>query len=248
MPTPLEKRKARSQAGRHERSMHPSAAARRATPSRSPWLVLAAAAGAVIVVAAIIGFFVIGGNPSARSATPPNATQAAASTAVAAQTAIAEASQWPAAWAASAPAPTSGGTVDGIPCISRELFGEHIHQHLVFVVDGQVQEPPQYIGINPQQQCIYWLHSHTPDGLIHIEAPAGKTFVLGNYMDMWHASTWVDRSLLEQVVALGAPSLVYLNGQPYHGDPWQIALHNHTRITIEYGQPVATPAPYTFPF
>ena len=38
-------------------------------------------------------------------------------------------------------------------------------------------------------QCYYWLHVHVhvhaQDGVIHIESPAGHTYTLGQFFDLW---------------------------------------------------------------
>ena len=34
-------------------------------------------------------------------------------------------------------------------------------------------------------QCIYWLHTHAPDGVIHIESPTQRIYTLGNFFDEW---------------------------------------------------------------
>ena len=35
-------------------------------------------------------------------------------------------------------------------------------------------------------QCIYWLHTHTSDGVIHIESPTQRVYTLGDFFDEWH--------------------------------------------------------------
>ncbi len=33
--------------------------------------------------------------------------------------------------------------------------------------------------------CFYWLHTHTEDGIIHIESPVQRTFTLGHFFAIW---------------------------------------------------------------
>ena len=35
-------------------------------------------------------------------------------------------------------------------------------------------------------QCIYWLHTHAPDGVIHVESPTQRIYTLGDFFDEWH--------------------------------------------------------------
>jgi hypothetical protein len=79
----------------------------------------------------------------------------------------------------------SGRTVDGIRCQSSEQTLFHIHAHLAVYVGGRPRALPEGIGIAPARtveptsrgpfvaagSCLYWLHSHTRDGIIHIESP-----------------------------------------------------------------------------
>jgi hypothetical protein len=32
---------------------------------------------------------------------------------------------------------------------------------------------------------IYWLHTHDDTGVIHIESPENRTFILGKFFDIW---------------------------------------------------------------
>src|SRR6202011_2527416 len=93
----------------------------------------------------------------------------------------------------------TGQTVDGIQCQTMEQLVYHIHAHLAVFVDGAPKAIPYGIGIAPPRQivqtpeglavasgaCFYWLHSHTADGIIHVEAPVQRIFTLGNYFDIW---------------------------------------------------------------
>ena len=99
-----------------------------------------------------------------------------------------------------APASTTGtGKVDGITCGPTEQLVYHIHAHLAVFKNGQAYTLPAGVGIpgshavNTNQgpiasggSCIYWLHTHTTDGVIHIESPSKKIYTLGNFFDEWH--------------------------------------------------------------
>lgn len=141
-----------------------------------------------------------------------------------------------------------------MPCESHEQGGTHYHAHLAVYVNGQPASIPEGIGVrDPQVQqtadgpyvgngsCFFWLHSHTADGLIHVESPQPRTFTLGDYFDIWGKPL-----SSRQVGDATGPVSAYVNGQRATGDPRAIAITTHAVIQLDVGQDV-TPAPYTFP-
>ena len=34
-------------------------------------------------------------------------------------------------------------------------------------------------------RCYYWLHTHTNDGVIHVESPTQRLYTLGDFFDIW---------------------------------------------------------------
>ncbi|HEU0317379.1 MAG TPA: hypothetical protein VFR49_08620, partial [Solirubrobacteraceae bacterium] len=127
--------------------------------------------------------------------------------------------------------------------------------HLAVYVDGRPGAIPEGIGIAPPRSeeqsasgpfvlagsCFYWLHSHTDDGVIHIESPLQRTYTLGNYFDIWHQPL----SATEVGQASG-PVSASVDGHPFAGDPRTIPLNAHAVIQLDVGTKVA-PQPYTFP-
>ena len=99
-----------------------------------------------------------------------------------------------------APADTTGTTpVDGIKCAPVEQLAYHIHAHLSVFDDGRLYALPAGIGIPGSStvqtsegpvatggHCFYWLHTHTSDGVIHIESPTQRIYTLGQFFDEWH--------------------------------------------------------------
>lgn len=78
-------------------------------------------------------------------------------------------------------------SIDGIECERGERLNYHVHSHLALFVEGQEVRVPAGIGIT--DRCLYWLHTHATDGIIHVEAPARKDFTLGQFFAVW-ASPW----------------------------------------------------------
>ncbi|HXN03447.1 MAG TPA: hypothetical protein VN895_01310 [Candidatus Acidoferrum sp.] len=149
-----------------------------------------------------------------------------------------------------------GQTVDGISCDTSEQVVYHIHAHLAVYTNGRPRIIPEGIGIVPPTQvvqtsagpfvvagtCFYWLHSHTVDGIIHVESPSQRVYTLGNYFDIWNQplnST--------QVGPAHGQVTAYVDGQPFTGDPRSIPLNPHTLIQLDVGTASPGPQPFTFP-
>ncbi len=137
----------------------------------------------------------------------------------------------------------TGQPVDGIECQAMEGAVFHIHQHLAVFDHGKAVPVPADLGQDAASQCLYWVHTHTPDGIIHIESPKFRIFVLGNVFDIW------DQPLNATAVATAhirkGELRVYVNGKRYVGDPRKIELAQHTDITLEAGPPYAKPVKFT---
>jgi hypothetical protein len=138
----------------------------------------------------------------------------------------------------------AGQPVDGIRCDQMEGSLMHIHQHLTILDHGKPVTIPDDVGRPIIGQCFYWIHTHTPDGIIHVESPSFKSFTLGNFFDVW------GQPLTKTDVAGARPRkneriVVWVNGNRYNGNPREIQLSQHLDATIEVGPPYAKPAPFT---
>ncbi len=145
-----------------------------------------------------------------------------------------------------APASSTGtGKIDGISCGATEQLAYHIHAHLALYVDGKLRALPGGIGIpgstsQPSQQgpvaaggqCIYWLHTHAPDGVIHVESPTQRIYTLGNFFDEWHQP--LNGHTVGTVI--GAMNAI-VDGKPWRGDVRQIPLVPHSVIQLNVGSP-----------
>ena len=129
-------------------------------------------------------------------------------------------------------------SVDGIPCETEEYSTYHIHVHLDVFVNGQHATVPQYIGIK-DNTCLYWLHTHDTSGIMHIESPQQRNFTLGQFVDMWKATS--------SGVPSGDP-IIFVNGQEVSTDFNTTILNAHDEISLVYGQsPPNIPSFYQFP-
>lgn len=139
----------------------------------------------------------------------------------------------------SAPVNPAYPPVDGVSCDSSEQSNFHIHANLTIYINGKQTAPPPGIGIAPDNSCIYWLHTHNTDGMIHIEAPGGSSITLKNLLDIWsgHFSQLGYPGELNQT----ARWQVYVDGKPFKGNFHTIPLRAHTVITLAYNSPGVHP-------
>jgi hypothetical protein len=149
----------------------------------------------------------------------------------------------------------TGQAVDGISCQTNEQTLFHIHAHLTIFVNGAPRQVPAAIGIPGAQaqntpsgpfiasgRCFYWLHTHAPDGIIHIESPVHRTYTLGDFFDEWGQPLGPN----QVGPAAGHVTAIY-NGQVYQGNPRNIPLNAHAQIQLEVGKPLVAPESITWP-
>ncbi len=85
-----------------------------------------------------------------------------------------------------------GGFGEDVGAVSCDSGGHdaayHIHSQLTIKLpDGTTAEVPPNIGIS--QKCMYWLHTHDPDGQLHVEAPDETLATLADFLEIWRRST-----------------------------------------------------------
>ncbi len=141
---------------------------------------------------------------------------------------------------------TPGTPVDGIQCLPSEQVVYHIHAHLQVYVDGQPRQLPGAIGMQgpvaqqtPQgpfygaTKCYYYLHTHTADGIIHIESPTRRIYTLGDFFDEWR------QPLSSNAVASASgPVTALVSGKRWTKSPRAIPLLAHEVIQLDVGRPI----------
>jgi hypothetical protein len=164
--------------------------------------------------------------------------------------------------------PTPGPTaVAGVPCDQLEHSQVHYHSALQIMYQGNVLNLPDNVGIQYDSTgqnitCYYWLHVHPGNlNVIHIEAPADKTFTLGQFFQIWNAWSVRNGKPAQKLDATHVSTLtltpdqkivtyIDLNDgkgpQLYDGDPSKIVLKSHEVITIEVAPPDVKPPSFTF--
>lgn len=138
----------------------------------------------------------------------------------------------------------AGQPINGISCDAMEGQRLHTHQHLVILDRGKEVPIPPNVGQPVTRRCLYWVHTHTPDGIIHIEAPLNRTFTLGDFFSVW-GQPLTRTAAASAHVAKGKRLKIWVNDKPYNGDPRAIVLAPHTDIVIEAGPPFSKPPRFT---
>jgi hypothetical protein len=145
--------------------------------------------------------------------------------------------------------------INGISCDALESTIVHIHVHLAIFVNGQEQQIPMGVGIGQPWQvtssdegpfveggsCFYWIHTHTEDGIVHIESPVRRRFTLGDFFAIWQMPLSAT-----QVGPAQGDVISYVNGQRSSTNPPEIPLLPHQRIQLDVGGDVP-PYPFDFP-
>lgn len=141
--------------------------------------------------------------------------------------------------------------IDGIQCNAGEQLAYHHHVHLAIFINGKPMSVPLGIGMVPpavvqnsslgpfaegSNTCLFWLHVHAQDGIVHIESPTSKIYELGQFFDIWHQPLSSNHIGQYQ----GAVTAT-VNGKPFTGDPTQIPLAAYNQIVLNLGGPVVTP-------
>jgi len=140
--------------------------------------------------------------------------------------------------------PAPPPVISGISCDQMEGSRLHIHQHLLILDHGKEVPIPYNVGQRPESGCLYWLHTHTPDGIIHIEAPKDRAFTLGDFFKVW-GQPLSKTEAASAHAAKGDALRIWVDGKAFKGNPTAIKLAAHTDIVIESGPPFPKPPRFT---
>lgn len=210
-------------------------------PARRRWWPVAALVAVVIVVLGVgLGLLLSGGSSSA--ATGPEGVPIQNVPDLAAQSTTA-----------------TGMPIDGITCrtSAQQSVKYHIHAHVDIFVNGQQERIPAGTGIpGPISEhltngvfddnrvpngCLYWLHVHANDGVVHVESPYKHTFTLGQFFDIWQQPLGPN-----QVGPARGTVVAFVNGKRFAGNPRDVPLLPHAVIQLDVGSPVVPFHPVSF--
>lgn len=139
--------------------------------------------------------------------------------------------------------PAPALAVSGVECHGTEATTYHVHSHLDLFVDGQRQEIPAQIGILSSPYCLFWLHTHSADGVIHVESPTKKEFTLGQFLDIWSQTHMGSKTLFDAVA--NKTVTAYVNGTQVQ-DYRNIPLESRKQMVLAYGNLPAKIPTYDF--
>jgi hypothetical protein len=153
-----------------------------------------------------------------------------------------------------------GQTVDGFITCRKTMdqgVSYHIHTHVAIFVNGVQKRIPAGVGIVAPRDtvqigdgifvdvdpagCLYWLHVHANDGIIHVEAPHRQAFTLGQFFDVWGQPLSAN-----QVGPAQGPVVIFVNGQRLGGNPRDVPLLDHEDVQLDVGTPVVPFKPLKF--
>jgi hypothetical protein len=129
--------------------------------------------------------------------------------------------------------------------ISIPTFGNplamHEHAHLDLFVNGSPVTVPANIGFGRDVQAA--LHTHDTSGVVHMESnQADATFTLGEFFDVWGLK--LTPTCIGGYCDAGGNTLrVFVDGEPYQGDPRSLSLHDQQEIVVAYGSSSQVPDP-----
>lgn len=111
---------------------------------------------------------------------------------------------------------------------------EHYHPILRIVIDGKPVPIAENIGVDPETGAMSALHTHSSDGVVHVEASeVGQTFTLGQLFTEWGLAL-SETEIGDLRADSGSRVTVTVDGETY-GRPSGIVLAPDQVITLELG-------------
>lgn len=190
---------------------------------------LAWIAGLTVVIATGLYFFTRPDEPATRPGSLPGELTTEA--------------PWPA---------NSGQAAERAEAIGLPAEGTTMHEHadVQVFVNGEQVTVPVGIGIDDAQQpaAIQSLHTHSEDGVVHIESSTVRDFTLGEFFDVWGvrlSATCIGGSCEDADNTLR----VFKDGEAVTGPIRDVVLDDQSVIVVTYGTQAQVPDPLpTFDF
>ena len=190
------------------------------------------AAGAVVVVAAVLWF--------TRDTTPPERPESLPG----------ELRTTELPWPANAADAAERADIIGLPGHEGTL-AMHEHANVQVFVHGEATTVPVNVGIDGTAQPaeVASVHTHTADGVVHVESNALAEFTLGQFFDVWGVR--LTGSCIGGFCESGEDVLqVFVNGEEVTTGIRNVGLDDQTVIVVTFGTPdeLPEPIPSTFDF
>lgn len=156
----------------------------------------------------------------------------------------------------------------GLTPETAEFLQYHVHAHLDIFVNGDPVRVPSGLGINIKDPavksekladgtyayggisppcktaCISPLHTHDDRGILHTESKTPTPNKLGQAFVEW--AVRLSPTCVGGYCKPQAHIVIFVNGQPFVGDPREIELSNLKEIAIVIGSPPSS-IPSSFP-
>lgn len=117
-------------------------------------------------------------------------------------------------------------------CTSDMATQFHIHAHLEIMANKQFVTVPAEIGINVTTDCMRPIHTHDDSGIIHIESPVQKDFMLSDFFYVWE-KTFNKDQILDYKVDADHGLKMYVDGKEVR-DFENLILVDTQDIFIDY--------------
>lgn len=115
-------------------------------------------------------------------------------------------------------------------CTTDMATQYHIHPELQILINGIAVPIPSGLGIQPA--CMTSIHTHSADGVIHVESPVAKDFTLGDFFAVWKKDFSKDK-ILNSSTTPTTEIVVTVNGQKV--DTYEnTILRDKDKIVISY--------------
>ena len=128
----------------------------------------------------------------------------------------------------------------GLPAMATEGSVVHYHAHLDVIINGAAVTVPASIGIDSANRAISPLHTHTPDGVVHIEAEQDANFTVGQLLTEWGVK--LDKTCIATYCTDDKSQLLAFKNGKADVDPPAITIKAHDEIVLWYGPKGGTPS------
>lgn len=110
----------------------------------------------------------------------------------------------------------------------------HRHTHLDLFVDGKRRTVPAGVGLDDSHTPVSPVHTHNPDGIVHVESPVDRAYSLADFFAVWGLRT--SGGCLGGYCPTGGRALhVYVNGSEVAPDLAAVDIADKREITVSYG-------------
>jgi hypothetical protein len=118
-----------------------------------------------------------------------------------------------------------------LKALPNETLAVHIHQHVDLYVNGKNVAVPAYIGFLPDGSGLTSIHTHSTDGVIHVESPDNRKYSLGQVFGEW--GVWLGPN---RVGDYRGKLQWWVDGVKQHGNPANLVLKSHQLISLVLGK------------